>query len=168
MGSRRSFSEERNMHNKMVCLLSYLFIVACSAGFAMKGKKASEIFKDEKEIRLCRAAETGDVEEIDELLAEGVNIESRGLDGVTPLFCAIYQNNKKGFEHLLKRGANPNSPMNDGDAVIMIAAHHPDPWYLVTALEHGGNPNYYMKNAGFYPSPIFLVQEKKMLIYSSC
>ena len=77
-------------------------VVGCSPGL-----KAREIFKDKKVRSLAIAAEEGSTNKIDQILAEGVDVNSVGDEGVTPLAWALLKMNKVGFEHLLKRGADP-------------------------------------------------------------
>lgn len=70
---------------------------------------------------------------------------------MTALIWAIIHQNKKGYQHLLERGANPNLQMTrstltrdgltDGNSAMSFAAMHEDPWYLEVTLKHGGDPN---------------------------
>ena len=80
-------------------------------------------------------------------MVSGVDVNVRGKDGITSLFCAIAWGNHDGFVRLLKRSANPDQqdPKMDfvrGSSVTSVAARREnDPFFLEVALKHGANPN---------------------------
>jgi ankyrin repeat protein len=90
---------------------------------------------------LARAAGSGDVATIDRLVRDGVPVDSRGTQGVTPLFWAMKRSNLKGFTRLLKLGADPNVSFEDGAGILFWAVAHRNTKFLEMALSHGGNPN---------------------------
>jgi len=114
--------------------------------------RASRFFPDSRQCALSQAASSGRLDEVDRLLSQGVDINYQGADGMTALAWTFLMENREGFEHLLRKGANPNIAMPlsnltsdgliDGNSAISLAAMHEDPWFLRVALKHGGNPNY--------------------------
>jgi len=101
-----------------------------------------DYFTDAKVVALAKAAQRGDVAEIDRLVAEGVDVNSKGKGGITPLWFPITTSNKKGFRRLLEHGADPNIQDEEGDSVIHLVARAPDDSeWLEMVLEHGGDPN---------------------------
>ncbi len=117
-----------------------------------KSMKAADYFESGPQRALAEAAAKGRTEVIDELLQHGVKVNFQGKEGMTALIWAFLQENKKGYEHLLDKGADPNLQMTestltsdgvtDGNSATSLAAMHEDPWYLEVALKHGGNPNF--------------------------
>jgi ankyrin repeat protein len=99
---------------------------------------------------LAKAAGKGDIREIEELVANGVNVNSRGKKNAPPLFWAM--RSIEGYKKLLELGANPNAVF-EGGSIMHWAAKHQDIRYLKSALEHGGNPNLVAGDAN--ETPIF-------------
>lgn len=97
------------------------------------------MFSDKKVRALAKAAGKGKVKKIEELVAQGVDVNSRGTSNATPLFWAM--RNITGFQKLLELGADPNVVYDDGGSVIHWAVIHKDESFLKAALQHGGNPN---------------------------
>jgi ankyrin repeat protein len=62
------------------------------------------------------------VEEIDRLVAAGVDVNTQGKEGMTPLLYALWAKNETGFRRLLEQGANPNIDCMDGESVTHLAA----------------------------------------------
>jgi uncharacterized protein len=54
--------------------------------------KAEEYFTDEKAIALCHAIEAEDLEEMDRLVAAGVDVNAKGKGNMTPLLWAFPDN----------------------------------------------------------------------------
>lgn len=64
--------------------------------------------------RLLGAAKTGDLDTLNELLAEGVDLEAKGLDGLTALHTAIW-NKQRPFAHaLISSGADIRAKTRNG------------------------------------------------------
>ena len=78
---------------------------------------------------------------IEKLLSEGVDVNCRGKDGITPLIWATIKQKKKSYQFLLEHGADPNLQVRQGGSAIFLAAIMEDSDYLRLALEHGGNPD---------------------------
>jgi ankyrin repeat protein len=114
---------------------------------------ASDYFSDDRAEALAEAAASGRTEAAARLLSQGLDVNVRGRDGMTPLIVAILSQNKKGVEFLLQHGADPNLQLSDGssalakelpfagNSAVSFAARHEDIWYLDTVLKYGGNAN---------------------------
>lgn len=112
------------------------------------------MFPDPKVRALADAAGDGDVEEIEALVGQGVDVNSRGTSNATPLFWAM--RDYHGFVKLLELGADPNVLYDDGGSVIHWAVQHEDLRFLKAALAHGGNPD--LRSSGMWSrTPIFMV-----------
>ncbi|NQT13621.1 MAG: ankyrin repeat domain-containing protein, partial [Planctomycetes bacterium] len=109
---------------------------------------ASNFFADPKVAELAEAAARGDVERIDSLVAEGVDVNARGEEGLTPLLYAMLGTTTRGFQRLLERGADPNYQLENGDSAVTWAAGGRDPERVKILLEmlkiliaRGADPN---------------------------
>ena len=133
-----------------ICISGFSKSVASDSGLGTEGVQNKEVnveklFKYPLTRKLAEAAEHGDVQKIKALVSNGANINSQGLDGVTPLSWALVKGNLGGFNALLELGADPNLTDDEGDSAIILAAGVKDPRFLNMAIEHGGNVN----KAGF-------------------
>jgi hypothetical protein len=133
--------------------MGFFLLLNCMT--ACKASEIDESFTDIKVRELASAAADGNVKQIDNLIASGVQINARGKDGVTPLMWALYHLNKDGYKALLEKHADPNLQENDGDSVMEWAAQLKDSSYLQLALEHGGNPNLVDSHSAYDRFPIF-------------
>ena len=104
------------------------------------------MFADPSARALAEAAGKGRIARLDELVAQGVDVNSRGKKGAIPLFWAL--RDIRGFERLLELGADPNALFGRGDdpkmsdsSVMNWVVQHQDIRFLRKALEHGGDPN---------------------------
>lgn len=68
------------------------------------------------------AASIGDVKRVKELLAEGVDIESRTDAGVTMLISATLNQDEKMLRFLLKHGADPNAAYSEYKITALLMA----------------------------------------------
>lgn len=116
-----------------------------------------QLFQNADVLTLVKAAGQGDVETIDRLVERGVDVNSRGRGGATPLLKAFFSKNREGYLALLRHGANPNLLDDTGKAVANQAVEEKDPFWLAEALKHGANPNLVNEGNRFYPNstPIF-------------
>jgi ankyrin repeat protein len=116
-----------------------------------KSMKAADYFEPGSQRALAEVAAKGRTDLIDDLLRHGAQINFQGREGMTALIWAFLQENKDGYEHLLRKRADPNLQMTestltsdgltDGSSAMSLSAMHEDPWYLKATLKHGGNPN---------------------------
>lgn len=99
------------------------------------------MFPDTQVRSLAEAAGEGKLNQIDRLVSQGVNVNSRGTKGATPLFWAMRNGSVEGYQKLLELGADPDVVFADGGTVIHWSVQLEDNSFLRLALEHGGNPN---------------------------
>ena len=103
--------------------------------------KTSDIFADPQVAALAVAAETGDVNKIDALVGQGVDVNAKGQNNITPLVRCLLAKNMAGYDALLRHKADPNLLDDKGRAVMFLAAQEKNPEWLRKALEHAGDPN---------------------------
>jgi ankyrin repeat protein len=72
------------------------------------GWKAEDFFSQRDVIKACKAMEEGDAVAFAELQRSGVNLNTRGRHGVTPLLWAMLVGNFDMYCRLLELGADPN------------------------------------------------------------
>ena len=101
----------------------------------------SDLFSNPELRELAVAAQHGNVQKIDALIARGVNVNGKGRYGITSLFSAWQARNKVGFRALLDNGANPNNIWSGGYTLLNEIAASSSPSFLKMALQHGANPN---------------------------
>lgn len=99
-----------------------------------------KMFPDPQVRALAEAAGKGKTEEVEKLVAQGIDVNAQGTKGATPLFWALRNSSLDGFEKLLDLEADPNIIFADS-SVMHWAARHEDTRFLQAALDHGGNPN---------------------------
>jgi hypothetical protein len=129
---------------KILVLATGLSLIAFSCvGTVKLGQyTAQETYQDPKVVALVEAAWKGDAEKVAKLAAEGVDVNSIGKDGVTPLMWALKNKSFAGAEALLKAGADPNLYVPEfGAAAIQLMAGGNEPKMLALLLQYGGNPN---------------------------
>lgn len=110
------------------------------------------MFLDPDVRKLAKYAGEGNLTKINELVKQGIDVNSRGSQGATPLFWALRNENITGFERLLELGANPNIVFADS-SVMHWSARHKDIRFLQLALKFKGNPDLYAGNPK--KTPIF-------------
>ncbi|MEY8199827.1 MAG: ankyrin repeat domain-containing protein [Colwellia sp.] len=99
------------------------------------------MFPNEHVRSLAKAAGRGNVNLIDQIVSEGIDVNSLGSGNSTPLYWAMKKNSLIGFRKLLELGANPNAIFSDGGAIMHSAAKNEDERFLALALRSGGDPN---------------------------
>ena len=156
-----------------VCLALEVVLSTGSATASQK-YRARDLFADPKVAELAEAAAQGNVERVDALIAEGVDLNARGREGLTPLMYALGGTSTKSFERLLEAGADPNEQTDRGESAISIAAREADSEHLKTLLKvllaHGGNPNLPPRPSGRIgetlritrPTPIYEVRDREI------
>ncbi|MDH3324881.1 MAG: ankyrin repeat domain-containing protein [Candidatus Peregrinibacteria bacterium] len=123
----------------------FLLVAFCSflqVGCFSASKHAAEsTFSDPQVIELANAAKDGDTEKIDELLAQGVDINTVGKKGLNILYWLLVMNEetpekKLGFRHLLESGANALQVDEDVELTpLHVSARYIDSDYLKIILE---------------------------------
>ena len=108
----------------------------------LEGKTIDQTFADPQVAKLAKAACAGKTAKINDLIAEGVKVNSQGKDGMVAMFYALKCEQPAALEALLKAGANPNHAGGKyGITGTYAAASYTDPIYLKLMLKHGGDPN---------------------------
>lgn len=108
------------------------------------GRLATEIFHEQRLLKLAQAACEGDLSGIERELKVGADPNGKGAQGVTPLFWALECKDLKGVEALLKAGAGPNYRIpytRSAGSLICDAATFKDPAFLKLLLRYHGDPN---------------------------
>jgi ankyrin repeat protein len=127
--------------------VSRLFVRRLQLGAAVlaaAGAQAlAQIPPTEPEVRaytgLHAAAVSGNLAEIERLVAAGANRELRDGNGRTPLHVAAYRKQHEAARLLMKRGANPNALDAQRYDIVTIAAVADDVPMLKVALEGGAS-----------------------------
>jgi ankyrin repeat protein len=127
--------------------VSRLFVRRLQLGAAVlaaAGAQAlAQIPPTEPEVRaytgLHAAAASGNLAEIERLVAAGANRELRDGNGRTPLHVAAYRKQHEAARLLMKRGANPNALDAQRYDIVTIAAVADDVPMLKVALEGGAS-----------------------------
>lgn len=139
------------------CLYGSAFMLsACNAaGSPVSKMNAEEFFSTPALLEFAEAAAKGKTRKLDQLLKQGVGLNARGKDDMTPLLWTMLKKNKAGFRYLLEHGADPNVQIsagtNSGQSVMSFSALADDPEYLDLVLQHGGNPNLIDPKRGITP-----------------
>ncbi|MEZ5489866.1 MAG: ankyrin repeat domain-containing protein [Gammaproteobacteria bacterium] len=102
----------------------------------------NEIWRDVRVRELAIAGAQGDLSKIEDLVESGVDINSAGEFGATPIWWSIQRQNKAGYLKMLELGADPNKVWSrSGRTFTYYVATLGDSYYLEQALKHGANPN---------------------------
>ncbi len=121
-----------------------LSIVCCGCSWAKEDgglMNVEEYFIDDHVRSLANAAANGDTKTLQILVKQDVNVNSIGVDDMTPLVWALINRNKSGVVILLDNGANPNYITSNGASMVTLASMMDDDFFLKVALSHGGDPN---------------------------
>jgi uncharacterized protein len=122
--------------------------------------KASQYFANPKVAALAEAANQGKIDGIRRSIKEGVNVNTVGKDGVTPLlFVLSNSHNKDGMKALLNAGADPNYMAPNGGCAVILAAGAEDIEILQIMLDGGGNPN--LRNKDGEPSTFTAIRQHR-------
>ncbi|WP_023639303.1 ankyrin repeat domain-containing protein [Dickeya zeae] len=114
-------------------------LTACQAGG--RSMQASELFQPPM-ATLLQTIRKGDEAEARRQLAQGLNLNIQGKEGITPLLWLIYETQDKNAVRLaLKLGADPNYKDGSGDSAVNRVSGVRDPDWLRIVLDAGGNPN---------------------------
>ncbi len=108
----------------------------------LAGRSAQEAFSNEGVVNLLRAAVNLNINEAKSLVDTGVNINTVGKDGATPLVWLLGLQNLGGMKLLLDLGANPNQHVQDGvGPPVWLSAGGGRKEALQLLLDYGGDPN---------------------------
>ncbi len=122
-------------------------ILAGANALTIAGKPARDVFKDEGVVKLLKAVISGNASEAKRLVAGGVDVNSMGEGGATPLIWMLAAHDVTAIKMLLNVGADPNKFVLQGvgntgfGPPVWMAAGGGQKEALQVMLEHGGNPN---------------------------
>lgn len=138
-----------------------LFLPACAVidlrtpccDYRLRDETAATLFSDTGARTLAEAACSGRSREVERLVASGVDPNTRGKNGETPVFWALSCRNLAGVKALLAAGADPNHQDDFFITPVAASATVDEPEYLEAFLKAGGNPTYsiweeYERNTG--------------------
>ncbi|WJM85388.1 ankyrin repeat domain-containing protein [Dickeya chrysanthemi] len=113
-------------------------LTACQAGG--RSMQASEFFKPPM-VNVLSSIQKGDEAAARQQLAQGVNLNVLGAEGITPLLWLMMQQDQAGARLALKLGADPNFRTGTGTTAVNMAAGAKSPEWLKMMLDAGGDPN---------------------------
>jgi ankyrin repeat protein len=103
---------------------------------------------EEQQKALRLAALSGDLEEMDRLIAVGVNLDALGHDGTTPLMLAVksslgafYDRGVVVVKFLLAHGADVNAKTESGASALLYAVSHHQPQLAELLIKAGADVN---------------------------
>lgn len=128
------------------------------------GCTVDKAYRNPQALALVRAAVSGKIDEMNRLVQGGADPNYLEEGAVPMLIWTMCAQNKKGYEALLKAGADPNlggtghgytrpgvvghpftrgssSRVHRGWSATVMAAAIEDPYYLRLALQYGGDPD---------------------------
>lgn len=73
---------------------------------------------------LHEAAKSGDIEEVQELLAQGIPVDSLNSEGATPLHWAAFKGHLEVAKLLISKGAKVNALTKKGSTPLRLATTH--------------------------------------------
>ena len=89
------------------------------------------------------AVKSGNLNQVKELLNQGVHVNSRNAHGWTPLHKAVLSGNLSVVQELLKRGAHVNPRTRNGTTPLYLATlWNRSPHIIHALLKAGANPKY--------------------------
>lgn len=89
-------------------------------------------------VALVEAALRNDAATVKRLIQQGVPVNGKGKEGLTPLHLALLNANYHAASLLLNGGADANLAAINGVSCLTLAAMMPDSRFLAAALRHGG------------------------------
>lgn len=129
----------RSTANIFFGVLCMVQMSACSA-HEVGGKTVEQAFEGNSGAAIIAgAACRGGVSEVKRLVTSGVDPNTQGLEGITPLIWAITCQNPSGVMALLKSGANPDLGGRDS-APLYVAATYDSSELPKLLLEYKANP----------------------------
>lgn len=140
------YSLGKNIFFYLFFLLFIISPFACSSPYTpnknvIKTMKESDFFDDNKVQQLAAAAAQGQVDSVNDLVKnQGVDPNTLGKKGMTPLWWAFATKNKQGMQALMNNGAQAD--MTSDDITMLDMSVGGDDYELTKILLEGGaNPN---------------------------
>lgn len=128
------------------CVLVFISAGAVFPRVIRSRNMKAERFFNANVVQLLNSIQENDLNNVQRLLAEGVELNAFGDKGITPLEWLIMQKDKKAAQLALDLGADPNVKDSDGYNAINFLAASTDPQWLRMLLAAGGDPNAIDKN----------------------
>ena len=146
------------MKYSWLILICQLIVMTGCSEEKVGGKTASHFYEKQELINLCKSIDSEDLNSIESIVKSGIDINTSGKEGMTPLAWAYFTDKAKAFKKLLELKANPNiSFKNDYDSLMSALAYSKNIDYLKMAIKHGGSVNYhdYKDEKHWIEPPIF-------------
>ncbi|QDT70415.1 Ankyrin repeats (3 copies) [Planctomycetes bacterium MalM25] len=152
-------SVENPVLNSKLCLvLTLVLITGCGWGSPQSkiGWKIEDYFDDPSVIELCRAIESDNLVRMKSLVDQGVDINTIGKHGMTPLMWSFPNKRIDCFRWLLEQGADPNVCLTGtvtnlliaGRSVTYAAVAAKEETHYPLVLKHGGTPTCFARIKG--------------------
>lgn len=144
------------MLNRLIVILSGLLFSGCHYG------KASDYF-DQDMVELISAIEYQDQSKAQRYIAQGLDLNIHGQEGITPLIWLVMKKDKAAIRLALELGADPNFPAGDGGSLVAIVAGGNDSELLQLLLDKGGDPDSVDHNGELALFPVVAYARKDQL-----
>jgi len=118
-------------------------LFSCAGNLSFAGRSVQEAFNhDEGVVNLLKAVDRHDASEARRLVDSGINVNTVGKDGATPLIWMLGRQNLPAVKLLLELGADPNQYVPNGiGPPVWVSAAGGRKEALKLLLDHGGDPN---------------------------
>ena len=143
MNFKNDMEKNKNRSNLRYCLILYvLILMGCSS-------KQTDLKTDKmKDKTLMEAVEAGDIDNVIALLKEKPSLETKNIDGETPLMRAVYNNNNEIAILLINAGADVNAQNKMLDSPFLYAGAEGNLEIVKESLSHGANFKIYNRYGG--------------------
>ena len=135
------------MNTKKFWLIVLLFFVVATALTGCKRKGARPSQTSEGEALHSAASNRNRTADVERMLANGVDVDSRDKMGWTPLYHAAGLGHTRTVELLIAYGADVNTEDNKGETPLHVAAQSGFPEIVKLLLDAGANVNAKTKEA---------------------
>ena len=124
---------------KALRFLLLIALITCPA-LIVAGQNPDNASQTDAALR--KAAQDGDIQAVEDLLAKGANVNAKDDKGRTALlWVAPARDNPEMAKLLLAKGADVNAKDNAGETALMIAASQSNPGILAALLDAGAEVN---------------------------
>jgi ankyrin repeat protein len=120
-------------------LLLGLILAGCRPVTAPTLSPSTQGAQEELNMALIDAAGRGDLAQVEQLLAQGADVEASTAAGVTPLIAAAYRNHLAVAERLIAAGADVNVQDNTRQSAYLISTSEGYLDLLKLTLAHGAD-----------------------------
>jgi ankyrin repeat protein len=138
--------------------IALICVLNCTDGSGAKIMNIKDFYSDSQMLSLIKAAENNDRDKLNQLVNAGVDPNTFGKEGMTPLFWLLGHQNKKAMKALLAAGADPNLKNSEGDSPMYLASGAEDTELMKILLDKGGDPT--IKNDVGEPALFAAIRQK--------